>query len=655
MHDLAGTVLADRYRLERELGRGGMGAVWLAQDLRHERAVAIKLLHPDLAAALGPERFIREIRITAQLQHPNVVALLDSGVLAAPDGTAAAWYAMPFLDGESLRARLTREPQLPVGEALAITEAVGSALHAAHQRGIVHRDIKPENVFLAGGQVYVVDFGIAKALIDGGADRLTGTGMVIGTPAYMSPEQATADRIDHRTDQYSLATMLYEMLAGEPPYPGSNPQSITARRLTEPPRALRPVRSAVPEALERAILKALERAPADRFADVASFIAAIRTGAGAAARTEPRPFRVSRALAVAAVAVVIIVSAWLVLPGALAGRASETNPEVVALYQRGVRAYDRRTPAGILEAVSAFGAAVARDSNYSPAWAGLAKAYMRAYGRAFALAGMSRDSMLRAAVAAADRALVTDSASADAWVTRAVVSRFVDPTNTTTALRAARRSVELDSTSALGWHTLAIALADSGNLAAGTEHWRRCVRAAPWYTECLAFLGLAYYWHRQYDSAARWTDSAIAVDPNYLLGLTTSGFIALERGDYDQARAHFDAASRLVTDVEAVNALAQSALAEARAGSTREARALLRTADSLAAGYPESAHTVVYVAQAHAALGEVSRAVALLERFRRRRDLHFQIHLRCDPPMDPLRNDRRFQALLLMPSDGRGC
>ncbi|HJS48162.1 MAG TPA: serine/threonine-protein kinase, partial [Gemmatimonadales bacterium] len=195
MPDLVGTVVGGRYRLERELGRGGMATVWLARDLTHERPVAIKIIHPELAGAIGVDRFVREVRLTGQLQHPHIVPLLDSGALPGPDGRTLPWYAMQYLEGESLRDRLARERQFPIEEALRIAEAVGAALAAAHASGIVHRDIKPDNVFLSGGHVYVVDFGIAKALAETEVERLTSTGLAIGTPAYMSPEQSMADRV----------------------------------------------------------------------------------------------------------------------------------------------------------------------------------------------------------------------------------------------------------------------------------------------------------------------------------------------------------------------------------------------------------------------------------------------------------------------------
>jgi serine/threonine protein kinase len=656
-HDLAGTVVADRYRLERELGRGGMATVWLARDLRHERPVAIKIIHPELAGAIGVDRFVREVRLTARLQHPNIVPILDSGALPTADARSLPWYAMTYLEGETLRGRLAREHQLPIGEALRITEAVGTALAAAHRQGIVHRDVKPENVFLSGPHVYVVDFGIAKALADTDLERLTSTGLALGTPVYMSPEQATGGGVDARGDQYSLATMLYEMLAGEPPFTGPTAQAIVARRLSEPARPILPVRSTVPVPVERAVLRALERVPADRFPDLDGFLAALRGNAPPAPARPRRPG--ARAIGYAAGLAALIAGGWLLAsrrPPVAAARAQD--PEIQALYQRGVRAYDRRTPGAIAEAITVFGRALERDSAYTPAWTGLAKAYVRAYERAFAVAGLPRDSIRQRAIVAADRALASDSTSADAWLTRAMVSRTVDPTDVGPALRSVRRAIEVDSTSVPAWHALATDLAEAGDLEAATAAWRRCARLAPSNTQTLAFLGIVYTWRRQYDSAAVWADSALALDPNYLLARTGAGALAVERGDFVRAAAHFDAAKRLSTGVEVVNALAGRALVEARAGRGPAARAFLRAADSLAAPYlPTPLHTAVYLAQAHAAVGQADRAITWLVRYETSLDLHFQLHLRCDPPLDPIRNDQRFQALLARPAPpaGQGC
>ena len=258
--------LADRYALERELGRGGMAVVYLAHDLRHDRPVALKVLLPELAATLGPDRFQREIRLAARLQHPHILTVHDSG-----EDAGRLWFTMPFVEGESLRDRLRRERQLPVDDALRIATEAARALDYAHHHGVVHRDIKPENILLTGdGSTLVADFGIARAL--GGDDGLTQTGFAVGTPAYMSPEQAAGDKtLDARTDVYSLASVLYEMLAGEAPYTGPTAQAIAAKRLTEPPPSVRAVRPNVPAAVDDAIRRALASVAADRFATAAQF------------------------------------------------------------------------------------------------------------------------------------------------------------------------------------------------------------------------------------------------------------------------------------------------------------------------------------------------------------------------------------------------
>jgi TolB-like protein len=266
--------LAERYRFVRALGEGGMATVFLVEDLKHTRFVALKVFKQELGAA-ERERFKREIRITAGLQHPNILAVLDSG-----EAAGHMWYAMPFVAGESLRDRLSRERQLPIGDALAITREVGDALAFAHALGIVHRDVKPENILLADGHAHVADFGIARALNDASAERLTRTGTGIGTPHYMSPEQSLGEQaVDSRTDQYALATVLYEMVAGEPPYTGATTQAIIAKRLGQPVPSVRTLRETAPVALEQALIKALAKAPADRFTSTGEFLLALSPSA----------------------------------------------------------------------------------------------------------------------------------------------------------------------------------------------------------------------------------------------------------------------------------------------------------------------------------------------------------------------------------------
>ena len=276
--------LAGQYRVERELGEGGMATVYLAHDLKHGRDVAIKTLHPELAAALGGERFLSEIKTTARLQHPHILPLLDSGVA---DGLL--YYVMPYVAGETLRARLERERQLPVDDAVRIAREVADALGSAHAMGIIHRDIKPENILLQGGHAMVADFGIALAVQSAGGARMTQTGLSLGTPQYMSPEQALGERaIDARSDLYALGAVTYEMLAGDPPFTGSSVQAIVAKVLSERPTPLSMLRDTVPPAVESAVLRALAKLPADRFASAAEFVAALGSAStGSAAHPAP--------------------------------------------------------------------------------------------------------------------------------------------------------------------------------------------------------------------------------------------------------------------------------------------------------------------------------------------------------------------------------
>ena len=264
--------LAGRYKIEEKIGVGGMATVYRARDLKHDRPVALKVLKPELGAQLGPERFLAEIRFTANLQHPNLLPLFDSGT-----AEGLLFYVMPFVNGETLRERLRREKQLPIGEAVRIAVAIAGALDYAHRHGIVHRDLKPENILLHEGEPLVADFGIALAVTNAGGHRITQTGLSLGTPQYMSPEQATGDRqIDGRSDVYSLAAVLYEMLAGDPPHLGSTAQAIVAKVLTETPRPLRAIRPSVPAWIDEAVLRGLEKLPADRFGTARELADALR-------------------------------------------------------------------------------------------------------------------------------------------------------------------------------------------------------------------------------------------------------------------------------------------------------------------------------------------------------------------------------------------
>ncbi|MDX1673359.1 MAG: protein kinase [Longimicrobiales bacterium] len=330
------SILGDRYRIDRKIGEGGMATVYLADDLKHNRQVAVKVFRPELAAQLGTDRFVREIEITAGLTHPHILPVLDSG-----DADGLPYYVMPFVDGESLRDRLDREGQLSIAEALSITREVGEALASAHGKGVIHRDVKPGNILITEGRVYVADFGVARAISTAAGDRLTATGMAIGTPAYMSPEQASgSDRVDHRTDQFALGCVLYEMLTGEAPHAASTPRAVIAKVITAPPTQVSTLRESVPPHVEAAVHRTLAKAPADRFPGIGELLEALRTDgvAGMAsnglARAPTGESKFSFPLVVAATAILLI---GVVVVGLLFQDAGSpgTLQEVRAAVRRG--------------------------------------------------------------------------------------------------------------------------------------------------------------------------------------------------------------------------------------------------------------------------------------------------------------------------------
>ena len=328
------SALADRYAIESELGSGGMAIVYLAEDTKHHRQVAVKVLRPELAAALGAERFLREIEITARLEHPHILTLLDSG-----EAGGFLYYAMPYVEGESLRDRLDREKQLPLEDALQIARNVAAALSYAHSHDVLHRDIKPENILLSGGEAVVADFGISRAITAAGGDKLTETGVSIGTPTYMSPEQAAGSKdLDGRSDTYSLGCLLYEMLAGDPPFAGPTVESIVHQHLSAEPPVVTVRRPATPIEVAEALNKALAKTPADRFVTAAQFSEALtpvqaqRTTATAVAAVKPRTRR--NAIAYGAIAILAIIGAYTIVSQTVSSpepAAASAGPRLVVL------------------------------------------------------------------------------------------------------------------------------------------------------------------------------------------------------------------------------------------------------------------------------------------------------------------------------------
>jgi eukaryotic-like serine/threonine-protein kinase len=327
--DRISAALAGRYRVEREVGAGGMATVFLAHDEKHDREVAIKVLHPELGAALGGERFLAEIKTTAKLQHPHILPLLDSG-----EADALLYYVMPFVPGETLRARLERERQLPIDDAVRIAREIADALGAAHAVGIVHRDIKPENILLQSGHALVADFGIALAVQQAGGARMTQTGLSLGTPQYMSPEQAMGDKhVDARADIYALGAVTYEMLTGEPPFTGASVQAVVAKVMNAEPEAPTLIRKTIPPGVEAAVLRALAKLPADRPSTAAEFVTSL-AGTGAATTSFPSTLARSATLrlwqGIAAAALIVAASSLV-----MSSRRPPPTPRVVRFAMPG--------------------------------------------------------------------------------------------------------------------------------------------------------------------------------------------------------------------------------------------------------------------------------------------------------------------------------
>jgi serine/threonine-protein kinase len=346
--------LTGQYRLEREIGAGGMATVFLADDLRHDRRVALKVLRPELAAVIGAERFLAEIKLTANLQHPHILPLFDSG-----EADGFLFYVMPFVEGESLRDRLTREKQLPVDDAVRIASEVASALDYAHRHGVIHRDIKPENILLHDGRALVADFGIALAASKAGGSRMTETGMSLGTPHYMSPEQAMGEReITARSDVYALGCVLYELLTGDPPFTGSTAQAVVARVVTEVPRPMLPQRHTIPPHVETAVLTALEKLPADRFATAAQFAEALaRPGAATVPTRSATDSRPATPRPRTARATIVALAPWAVALLAVAGAGlawRRPAPPVRHVVRFGIQLPRDAEPVGAVGSTIAF-------------------------------------------------------------------------------------------------------------------------------------------------------------------------------------------------------------------------------------------------------------------------------------------------------------
>ena len=770
---LLNAALEDRYRIVRELGQGGMATVYLADDVRHGRQVALKVLRPEVASAVGAERFLAEIKTTAKLSHPHILPLFDSG-----EAGGFLFYVMPYVQGESLRDRLIREHELPVEDAVRITTQVAEALEHAHGLGVVHRDIKPENIVLGAAEggpppALLADFGIARTI--DGSMRKTSTGVTLGTAAYMSPEQATAEpNIDGRSDMYSLGCVLYEMLAGEPPFTGPNARAILVKAMSEPVRPVSRFRDSVPPHVDAALTTALGRSPADRFPDAATFIAALEgdntqvTGSGAGAKSPARRWVSSRiavpvigGIALGAVAWGVLsrpnvasaempavriqrfttpagdtASAYLAatlqqdvtatltgsrsarvfamdsakLPsgyavsamtvrtpdsvevrltvsrepdGELVGtkivrqpagrtralpelaanaildlvgsrRRVATGPSISTkdtvaydLFLRGRHQTDSRTEASTQRAVALFRAAVARDSSFAEGWAGLVRAYAQANSRGYRIPGVPADSLMSLILDASERALSADSTRSYVWVGRAVAIRELEPTSRQSQIAALERAIALDSNSADAWYYLGVAWEDSLEPGRAIEAYRHALRIDPTHRLGIGYTALHFFWARQYDSALAWGNTGKRIDPAYILVRQPLGLSEMLVGDTTRAAEDFRGELRVSNGRDEGFGYAGLADVAMRQGDRATADSLLRRGLALADTLHPTLHEAAFLAWGLVALGDKSRAIRLLGRYRPRADAHFQLHLQRDPVLDPIRSEPAFRALLV--------
>jgi tetratricopeptide (TPR) repeat protein len=671
--------LAGRYRIEREIGAGGMATVYLARDVRHGRAVALKVLRSDVAAAMGVTRFQHEVTLTAALQHPHILSLFDSG-----ESAGCLYYVAPYVDGESLREKLGREGQLRIDETLEITRQVADALDYAHRSGIVHRDIKPGNVLLAAYagdrrvHALVADFGIARALPRAGdssvglatadAHRLTEAGITLGTPMYMSPEQAMGDsRVDGRSDIYSLGCMVYEMLAGEPPFTEASIQSLAARKLSASISSIATIRSSVPSSVDAIIRRALLPVAADRYATAGEFAAAL-TAAFATARDSQSSQRgqvagaptagVSRRFSRPGVAA--LVTAGLALIGVAAWAWSTRTPHAMARVRasapRDSQAYaldrqarfeiDRRTEASVARAVGLLQRAIARDSDYVDAWADLTRALVFAHNNRYDVPGIPRAQLVAYGIRAGDRALEADSMSAIAWIARATSLYLIDPSTEHGVIPALHRATALDSNSADAWYLLGDYYEDALEPDSALRAFRRATTIRPTHPGALAFLALHFMWQRQSDSAMVWADSAARSNPTNVLSRQVRGLVLMQRGQVADAAEEFAATVGVGQGPERVWGWTGLAVVAWRRHDRRATDSLIVRAIADADTLHPSHHEAVYLAWMYAETGQRKRALDVLERFAEPRHLHFQLHLRREFTLDSLRHEARFAALL---------
>lgn len=729
--------LADRYTIERELGRGGMATVYLAEDRKHGRKVAIKVLRPDVATSIGAERFLREVQLAARLAHPHIVPLIDSG---ETDGTL--YYVAPYAPEGSLRDRLDRQRQLPVKDVLRIAREVGAGLDYVHRSGYVHRDVKPANILFADGHAVLADFGIAAASEGQQTEVLTDAGLVVGTPEYMSPEQASGERtLERQSDIYSLACVVYEMLAGVPPFAGRSARAVMARHVTEAPPPVRMLRPDAPATVERALARALAKDPRERTASIPAFLDALETaglegshffaprtrsiavlpfvnaspdpeneylsdgitdelidalakvdGLRLASRTsvfalkgKPQDVRAIGALfgasevlegAVRRAGDQLRITAQLTsaqdgrvlwsqrydrklvdvfaiqdeiartIVGTLRARSfadlsdpvpprSTTSVKAYGLYLRGRYAWNMRTPEGIAEAIRYFEEAIAEDRSYALAYAGLSDSYALHvdYRSVPVREGLER------AKAYARKAIELDETVAEAHASLAW-ALFIYDWNWDEAGREFRRAIELDPRYASAHQWYAFLLTAQGRMEESVAEAQTALELDPASVSVRRSAGSACYYARRYDQAQYHAERAIAMNPTAEESYRVLGLALIQRGELEEA----ERVLREAIDLPGAGTYATATLgyALARRGKRAEAEALLAALERDA---NRNYVSPVAFAILNIGLGECERALDWAERaYEERRG--WLTYLAVNPMLDPLREERRFQALL---------
>ncbi|HKP28797.1 MAG TPA: protein kinase [Gemmatimonadales bacterium] len=630
-------ILSGRYRVDRELGSGGMATVYLAHDLKHQRTVAVKVLRPELAASLGTDRFLREIEITAGLDHPHILPVHDSG-----EADGSLYYVMPYVEGESLRDRMTREGQLPVEDAVRIAREVADALATAHRRNIVHRDIKPENILLSENHARVADFGIARAITEAGGARLTSAGMAIGTPAYMSPEQAMgSEQIDGRSDIYALGCVLYEMLAGEPPYSGATAQSILVKRLTEPVPRLSALRESVSPGLNALVHRALSKAPADRPSTAEAFVEALdRSASASIPSSAPRRYAlIAASLLVVVVALVLIGLRLREAKSAIAARRpSDAGASHLA---RGDNLLKLRTPEAFASAITEYETAFGQDSTNAETLARIGYAHALFADWGWSYHGLTMSALRARALEYSERAIAADSSSAAAWLARAYALVQLDPYRMRGAVEAFERSLGIDSTRAEAWYQFGQALMYLGRDSAAEGAYRRAFRLDRERPMSLMSLAAILRKNGRLDEARRLIDTAIfasrTVSSPYVRVLR--GIMALDAGDVGLAGDEARLALELDTSyaIPARSLLVRVRVAEGnRAAASAELNHLLRVVTPEETPPTEA----LFASGALLALGRQREVLEILERSKPR-GAQLWFYLR-NPEFNPLRANPRF-------------